>query len=101
MILDDGKILDPRDHKNHIKMTMRGIKAHRGGTIYSLRGHKTFKVGDWIVVQPDGGLNIIPQDVFQSKFRVCVEENRAICDMFLGNLKNFDVEIFGQSKQKI
>lgn len=103
VILADGQIVDPKDKTNYNKMTVRAICIGRGGTLYDTvqKKHKTFKVGDYIVVLPDGTLTCADRTEFMKKLKPIQSVKQATCDEFLKNLVNYDVELFGMNRSKI
>lgn len=84
-------------------MTVRAICIGRGGTLYNIknRDHKTFKVGDFIVVLPDGNLTYMDRNEFMKKLREMQGIDQATCDEFLKNLADYEVELFGMNRSKI
>lgn len=103
VVLADGQIVDPKDKSQYSKLVLRAICLGRGGTLYNLRkdNHKTFKVGDYLVVLPDGQLTCADRNEFISKMALVQTDEHATCDEFLQNLNNYDVELFGRQREKI
>lgn len=103
VILADGQIVDPKDTSSYSKMTIRALCIGRGGTLYNTknRQHKTFKVGDFIVVLPDGTLTSIDRAEFLKKLKLMSGAKQATCDEFLKNLADYEVELFGMNRSKI
>lgn len=96
----NGNVVDTS--KKNQNITVRATQSRKSGIIYceSNNSTKTFSSGDYIVVTPNGGLNIVAMSAARDKMQRSMD-TYAICDTYLENLVNYSIEFFGQQKRKI
>lgn len=97
IVSDDGRIVDPTSNKKDI--VIRAIRMKSGGQIIYLKDNSTrrFAAGDFIIVQADGKLNVVPGQRFISDYRPEKSHDMATCDYYIDRVANYAVEVYGSN----
>lgn len=93
----NGNIIDDKIHDR--EYTLRCTRVNRGGMIYNELKNTTmaFKPKDYLVITPNGALTVIKsEDAFKMMHKTT--DTHPVCDLYIDNLKNFPVELFGNPK---
>lgn len=54
----------------------RGILPETGGRLHLLHSDAIVEVGDWIIQDPDGSINTLPDSVFNRLYERCPEATK-------------------------
>lgn len=96
MIVDEsGRIVDPNLNKS--MTTIRAARMKSAGHITNHINGKVdrFTVGDFVVINVDGQLKVIPGQVFITEYIPEREQRTATCDHCLNCLSDYTLEIYG------
>ena len=96
MIIDDaGRIVDPKVNKN--LAIIRAVRMKSAGQVKHSASGKIarFTVGDFIMINVDGTLKVVPGQRFITEYRPEKSTSTATCDHCLECLSDFTVEIYG------
>lgn len=97
MIDASGNLVDTTKEPVRVRIT----KMKCGGIIYDTIKNKKilFNIGDYLVCGKEGMLRAVSQDDAPKMFGQDKSGKPAICDSKLGNLSNYPIEIFGQTRR--
>lgn len=102
MIVDDeGKIIDPAVNKD--VAIIRATRMKSAGQVANRSTGKVdrFTVGDFIIINISGKLEVIPGPIFVKNYRPEKECGTATCDYSLDCLADYTIEIYGNNAMVI
>lgn len=102
MIVDEaGRIIDPKSNKS--LTTIRAARMKSAGHILNRTNGRVdrFTVGDFVVINVDGHLKVVPGQTFITEYVPEKGQKTATCDHCLNCLSDYTLEIYGSSSMVI
>lgn len=98
MVIDSsGRIVDPKS--NSSLAVIRAIRMKSAGQVININSNRIerFTVGDFIMINVDGSLKVVPGQRFITEYRPDKSSKSATCDACLECLYDYAIEIYGNN----